>query len=215
MAQSFGSLLGQLGDSWSGLFGGGGTALAPNTPQQQQGFPPQQGLMTAQQLNSSQFLTLSSNTTSSTATNTVYIQPNIQTTSGTMSISNLPGGLIPIQQSPQMPFTTPQMPWADPPHGFNRYLNGSDLLEEFIKFCGDQGVKADQFMKLPIEFFLNWLILEAAEADGEEKPEGVVLALPVGRHTNRCQACGRFIARGQDRAWCGQRCAVKPLKQAA
>lgn len=44
-------------------------------------------------------------------------------------------------------------------------------------------------LKLPVELFVNWLILEACK----DPPEGVVLRLPAGRP--RCRWCGRWLAR--------------------
>lgn len=81
---------------------------------------------------------------------------------------------------------------------FNRYVNASDLLEEFIKFAGEQNVSQEEFMQLPIELFINWLILEAALADGEEPPQQEIKTLEtsfkqVNQH--RCLCCGRFITK--------------------
>lgn len=80
---------------------------------------------------------------------------------------------------------------------FNRFVNASDILEEFVTFAGQAGVTKAEFLKLPLETFLRFLILRAAEADGEEPPEEAkapLLALPapkVLRH--HCRTCGRFV----------------------
>lgn len=89
---------------------------------------------------------------------------------------------------------------------FNPYISASDLLEAFIGEVGRyDGVVQDEILKLPIEAFINWLILKAAERDGDStaglptveqvlpapKPR---LALPnPHRALPRCAACGRFI----------------------
>lgn len=82
---------------------------------------------------------------------------------------------------------------------FNRYVNASDLLEEFIDFCGKLGVKQQDFLNIPIELFINWLIIMAANADGEPVPDDVTPvekhpALPAPNNQPRCRACGRFIS---------------------
>lgn len=73
---------------------------------------------------------------------------------------------------------------------FNRFLNASDLLETFIRFIGKEGVKQSEVLSIPIELFINWLIIEASKEDGEEPP-----LLPVTKEKvfNRCLSCGRFI----------------------
>ena len=58
---------------------------------------------------------------------------------------------------------------------FNRYVNASDLLEEFIGFLGDRGVVQSRVLDVPIEVLINWLIMRAAEADGEAVPAGVAV----------------------------------------
>lgn len=70
---------------------------------------------------------------------------------------------------------------------FNRFLNASELLEQFISDLAPLGVKQDQVLKVPVEAFINWLILKAAAADGDE--------LPPQRHNHRCAQCKRFLSR--------------------
>jgi hypothetical protein len=77
-----------------------------------------------------------------------------------------------------------------PVRDFNSYINASDKLEEFIKFCGTVGVKQDDMFKIPIESFIQWLVIEAARADGEKTE---TLALP-NYSKPRC-TCGRFLKR--------------------
>lgn len=55
----------------------------------------------------------------------------------------------------------------------DQYLLTSDALEEFIKEVGELGVTQDQLLNLPIETFINWLVIKAAERDDEPIPEGI------------------------------------------
>jgi len=75
---------------------------------------------------------------------------------------------------------------------FNQYVSTSDLLEDFIKDLGDLGVKQSEVLNIPIELFINWLIMKAAEADGEPEPDIPKLAPPPKHH--RCRLCGRFLS---------------------
>lgn len=51
---------------------------------------------------------------------------------------------------------------------FNPYINASDLLEAFIKEVGKiDGVDQSEILRLPIEAFINWIILQAAKRDGD------------------------------------------------
>jgi hypothetical protein len=50
---------------------------------------------------------------------------------------------------------------------FNKFVNSSDVLEDFIRDVGKLGVKQKDVFSLPIELFINWLIIRAAEKDGE------------------------------------------------
>lgn len=56
---------------------------------------------------------------------------------------------------------------------FNRYVNGSDLLGEFIESLGALGASQKQAAAAPIEMFIRWLIFKAAEHDREEPPADV------------------------------------------
>lgn len=51
---------------------------------------------------------------------------------------------------------------------FNPYINASDLLEAFIEEVGRlDGVDQSDVLGLPIEAFINWIILQAAKRDGD------------------------------------------------
>lgn len=79
---------------------------------------------------------------------------------------------------------------------FNRFLNVSDRLEEFIAFCGDQMVRKDEFLELPLNLFIKWLVIEAAKADQVDPPADVKLLPDLRRAiTPRCTGCGRFLPR--------------------
>lgn len=89
------------------------------------------------------------------------------------------------------------------PRPFNKWLNASDTLEDFIRYLGTQEVRQRHVMKMPLGLFINWLIIAAAEADGDTaddlKPklvEGVseIKAIP------RCLYCKRFLSRHRHEA---------------
>jgi hypothetical protein len=81
---------------------------------------------------------------------------------------------------------------------FNRYINGSDMLEEFIKFISGIGkINKQEFFNLPVELFIQWLVIRAAEQDGEDADyTPVIKALPNPnrhKHSIRCKCCGKFM----------------------
>ena len=79
---------------------------------------------------------------------------------------------------------------------FNEYVNASDLLEEFIKFLGEKGVKQSNILHIPIEIFINWLIFKAAEKDQidvEESQKVLDCKTHELKTQPRCRFCGRFI----------------------
>ena len=78
-----------------------------------------------------------------------------------------------------------------PPLEFNKFLNCSDLLELFLLFLKEQGVRRHQVMGLRFEYFVKWLIISAAEKDDEE-PEVEMPALPSPRP--HCLGCGKFMS---------------------
>lgn len=79
---------------------------------------------------------------------------------------------------------------ANRSHDFNPFLNASDKLEEFIRFCGTIGVKQGDMLGIPIKNFVQWLVIEAARADGQSD---VPLELP-DLTKPRCRSCGRFMS---------------------
>jgi hypothetical protein len=82
---------------------------------------------------------------------------------------------------------------------FNRYINASDLLEDFIRDLGVAGIKQGEVLGVPIEAFINWIIHRAAEADGDPVPAEIPRLEDQARkrHHPRCRCCGRFIRRKQ------------------
>lgn len=84
---------------------------------------------------------------------------------------------------------------------FNRFVNASDLVGEFIEALGKLHATRDQAQRAPLGLFINWLIHEAAKEDGEEPPEDTpavaVAAAPIVRP--RCLDCGRFLGPNQRR----------------
>jgi hypothetical protein len=85
---------------------------------------------------------------------------------------------------------------------FNEFINATDLMEEFIRFLGKYNVRQDEVLQIPVELFINWLVIKACEKDREEPPEGV---LRIEQHPKlltykknvygRCKFCGKFISR--------------------
>lgn len=94
--------------------------------------------------------------------------------------------------------TSPPIPQARPdPRILNKYLNASDLLEEFILEMKPLGIRQNEVLSVPIELFINWLIIRSAEEDGLDAP-----ALPClpDKRRDRCWDCGKFITLEQRQA---------------
>lgn len=96
---------------------------------------------------------------------------------------------------------------ALPPRHFNKYVNASDLLEEFIRYLGTLGVRQGDLMGLPIELFIKWLVIRACEEDKVE-PE-VTLELPAPLPQPRCLGCQRWMSRGVSLPLHGDQCASR------
>lgn len=80
-------------------------------------------------------------------------------------------------------------------YDFNQYLNGSDLLEEYISELAPHGIRQDQVLKIPIINFINWLIHRAMEKDNEAPPKDIPRIPVIADRFGRCRLCGRFILR--------------------
>lgn len=80
---------------------------------------------------------------------------------------------------------------------FNRYINASDLLEEFLRYLRSMGVKRKEVMKVDLGVFISWLIIAAAEADQIEQPQEERLMIEShvkrARITPKCKCCAKFI----------------------
>ena len=103
---------------------------------------------------------------------------------------------------------------------FNRYINASDLLEEFIVFLGEFDIKQSEVLNVPIGMFIHFLIWKAAVADGMEHEaendykmlQSQVKAMPVHRIQPKCLCCGRYISLGVFQKgfnFCDADCAVR------
>jgi len=87
---------------------------------------------------------------------------------------------------------------TDATRGFNKFLNASDLLEEFIAYCAEQKMTRKDFAELPVSLFIYWLIVRAAENDGDPTHE----SMPLLTHAvseqkfkpSHCKCCGRFLS---------------------
>lgn len=101
----------------------------------------------------------------------------------------------------------PEPPRRPPPREFNRYINASDLLEEFIRWVGEQGASKEELLAMPMEFFVKWIILKACEDEGPDVPK---LALPQAR----CIGCQRFMRRAPV-PFHGPKCAAYYYRRAA
>lgn len=79
---------------------------------------------------------------------------------------------------------------------FNRYLNASDLLEKFIRFCGrEAAVQKQEMLDLPLKLFIGWLVLEAAKADKEPPPDDIKLIPDLRKAAEpQCRSCGQPIS---------------------
>jgi hypothetical protein len=100
-----------------------------------------------------------------------------------------------------------------PPREFNRYINASDLMEEFIRFLGTQHVRQGEVMGLPLDLFIKWLIIRACEEDQEEP--NVELVLPPRPAQPHCLGCGRFVKRHAPARLCDSSCASRHFARVA
>lgn len=79
----------------------------------------------------------------------------------------------------------------------NKYLNASDLLEEFMGWVGEDPLLTKRdFAQLPVHLFIQWLIVRAAENDNEPIQEEKLALERAKRPVHRCGHCGRYTALG-------------------
>jgi len=86
---------------------------------------------------------------------------------------------------------------------FNKYVNASELLGEFVRDLGIVGVTQDKVLRTPIEYFINWLIHRAAEADNDPYAKEGVPTLEDSRKQLpapqlRCKFCQRFLSKNHE-----------------
>lgn len=89
---------------------------------------------------------------------------------------------------------------------FSPHLNASNMVAKFVEYVGSLKIDPGEILNLPIELFINWLVIEAAERDQDPIPEGVV---PITQHDRlkrvlhpQCMSCGRFICRNSNIPFC-------------
>lgn len=92
------------------------------------------------------------------------------------------------------------------PPAFNKYVNASDMLEEFIRYAGGLGLKTRDIKELPIDLFIKWLVIRACEEDHEEPT--IKLSLPTSKQQPRCIRCKRFMEYNSDIPFDRPECAV-------
>lgn len=92
------------------------------------------------------------------------------------------------------------------PLNFNKFINASDLMEDFVRFLGENDVKKKDALSIPIESFVKWLIIRACEEDQEEP--NITLQLPAPRRQTRCLGCQRFLKEGVEIPIHDERCYI-------
>lgn len=128
-----------------------------------------------------------------------YVDPNtITVRDGVERTINLPDGTV-ISVTKDGSFTISDKEAkviyrANRVRDFNTFLNASDKLEAFIKFCGTLGVRQDEMLNIPVKHFIAWLIVESARADNEPEPDILLLADLRKQAKPHCASCGRFIS---------------------
>lgn len=123
------------------------------------------------------------------------VQWNQTVTTAQTQLQQLRAQVVAIQQQyQQYPPPLPPVQPVRPPAGFNRYVNASDLVEDFIAFAGAEGVRQGDVLGLPVELFVKWLVIRACEE--EQADPGVTLELPRRAAQPRCLGCQRWMRRG-------------------
>lgn len=88
---------------------------------------------------------------------------------------------------------------SSPVRNFNKYLNASDLLEEFVKYCAQEKITKNDFQNLPISLFIYWLIVEATKADRDDLDDVAPMLESAVKnhksHTHKCKQCGKFLSK--------------------
>lgn len=128
-----------------------------------------------------------------TTTSNMYVTGTSSTDTWIITTNRPANGVYITPQAQSQYVPPPSNPTPDP-RILNKYLNAADLLEEFIKDLAPLGVRQGEVLEIPIELFINWLVVRAAEEDGHDAPDDIP-ALPSAKPSPRCKCCGRFIPR--------------------
>jgi hypothetical protein len=116
--------------------------------------------------------------------------PSTNSSSNQLAASMAPGNIYFTGSTPHLCVSSASSIAVSVPLEFNKYVNGSDLLEEFITYLGEQGVKQKEVSELPVELFIKWLVIRACEEDGED-PE---IEMPaIQKNQSRCKGCGKYM----------------------
>lgn len=99
---------------------------------------------------------------------------------------------------------------------FSPFINASDMVAGFLDEIRDLGIKRDIALNLPIKLFIKWLIIKAAEKDGDS-----VNVQPVNKDPKllqfikpKCNYCGKYIRKLHqinEFPYCGPEHALKHL----
>jgi len=98
------------------------------------------------------------------------------------------------------PYVSQQRQALADPRILNKFLNASDLLAEFIAELGLAGASQGKALNIPIEWFINWLIVRAAEEDDKLEEVKDIPKLPgkvILFRPDRCRCCGKFISQAK------------------
>lgn len=115
-------------------------------------------------------------------------------TSNTVTFTNDTTGNWIYTGTPQIQWTQPTAPIRTRQYDeqvFNPYLVASDLVERFMQECRALGLSEGEFLNLPLQAFLRWLVIEAVREDGQDADD----VEPPNLGKPRCLWCGRFLAR--------------------
>lgn len=83
---------------------------------------------------------------------------------------------------------------------FSPHINASDMLADFLRDAiKSTGIGKEEAMQLPVRLFISWLIIEAANRDGDDVPDDIkpLAADPdiIKIKRPRCLKCNRYIPR--------------------
>ncbi len=141
----------------------------------------------------SPFTISNNNATTTTATIGDFFYQGASTATNDYSINITGAGAISIAPNNNLyTYTIPDDARRGMPREFNKFINASDLLEEFIEWLGAQDIRQSEVMGLPLEYFIKWLVIRACEVDQEE-PNVEMPALPAPKAKHRCLNCGQFM----------------------